>query len=1150
MKQKINCKIIIPKRYDRILKIMKISTLFLFLCVFCALGENTYSQSNEVSLNLKNVAIKDAISEIEKETGYVFIFNEDVEVKLKDRVSIDAKNKTTEAILAQLLRDTGLDYRIIAKQVTLYVNNKKENIYVPTRQIALNIESQQQGNTVKGKIVDEQGEPLPGVTVIVKGTSTGTTSDADGNYVLHMIPRNSVLTFSFVGMRTQEIQVGNKAMIHVTMEEEAIGLEEVVAVGYGIQRKSDLTGAVASVKAVNALKTTPSGNITDVLQGRMAGVSVLSGSGDPSKDNTIRVRGINSITAETGPIVVIDGFISGDEFVGGSLKTLNPSDILSIEVLKDASATAVYGSRGANGVILVTTKTPEKGKPTISFNGFANFKTVAKYPESLSPYEYALLANDFGKEYFDAGNNYYYSDEQLAAFKSGKAGYNYTKSIFRDPALVQNYELSIGGSDGRTSYLASLRYEENQGIIKESDNSVYSWRLKMDSQLKKWIKTGLNIYGYHNKLNNPRIANYDGLIQQAIYFPPTIEPQDENGNYNNSFIDGSSTYNPMGMIWESNNEYKVVNNLLQGYIQFNILDGLTFRSQLGIAFQNNLNCSAENEKSYYYYKNNSGTQATAYSYWNNSWLNTNTLSYIKEYNENNRINATAVFEQSYANKYSHTSTANQVDYIDKLSYNALGWSNSTLSAVASDRTINTMMSGMFRVNYVFMNRYMLTASLRADGSSRLNDKWSYFPSTAAAWNIKQEDFLKDINAIDQLKLRIGYGSVGNQAVATYRIYSKMSPTRNADGTTSYTVDRPRANNLKWERNNQFNMGLDLGFLKNRLTVTADWYNKLSKDILLELAQPSHMGYSSLLMNSGEIKNTGIEITVGADPIIGKRFNWHTDITLTHNKGIYNKIPTPSRRQQQSGSYANTLFYMIEKEKLGTFWGYTFDGIWQEDEVNAAFVDADGNISGKTNGQVYKVKAGNTKLVDVNKDGKYNISDQNIIGCGQPTFNWGWNNIFNYKDFDLSFFMVGFHGFDIYNATDQMGYNTVSGQNMSLISNKPDLLDRWTPTNTNTNIPGFIKGGSENKVHTTRFVEDGSFVKVKSITLGYTLPLSLCKSLEINNLRVYASIQNLFHITNYSGMDPEATLGNPLVQGVDWASYPNSHNYLIGLNFSF
>ncbi|MCI2082389.1 MAG: TonB-dependent receptor [Bacteroidales bacterium] len=1000
-----------------------------------------------------------------------------------------------------------------------------------------------QGKTVTGTITDKSGSVV-GVAVFVEGEHVGSTSDINGKYSISDVPPDGSLVFTCIGYLSQTIKVNGRTVIDVKLEEDLQQLEEVLVVGYGVQRKTDLTGSVASVKAGDILNTTPTGNVSDALQGRIAGVSVVSGSGNPASDNTIRVRGINSITAETGPLVVIDGFI------GGSLKTLNPSDIQSIEVLKDASATAVYGSRGANGVILVTTKTPKKGVVNVSFNGFANFKTVAKYPETLSAYDYALLANDYGKEYYGSGDYYFYNESQLEDFKSGKAGYDYVKAIFRDPALVQNYELSVSGGSDKTTFMASLRYEANQGVINESDDKLYNWRLKVDTKVKKWLDVGLNIYGNHSNYNNPRISTYDGLIQQAIYFPPTIEPKDGNGNYNNFFIDGTATYNPMGMIWESNNQNKSLSNRIQGYADFKIFDGLTFRSQMGVAFANYLSTNAEDENGYYYFKNGV-TAASASSTWSYSWLNTNTLSYIKEFNKNNRINATAVFEQSYADTYSHSSVASDVDYVDILGANALGWSNSTLSSVSSSRTINTMMSGMLRVNYVFMNRYMATASIRADGSSRLNDKWSYFPSAAVAWNIKEEDFLKKVNVISQMKLRVGYGSVGNQAVEAYRIYSKMSPTKNADGTTSYIVDRPRANYLQWERNDQLNIGIDFGMFGNRLVVTADWYDKYSRDILLELAQPSHMGFSSLLSNSGEIRNTGVEFTISADPVDNKNFRWHTDITLTHNKGIYSSIPTPTHRQQQAGSNANNLFYMIEGDKLGTMWGYYCDGVWQQDEVDAAFVDADGNTNGKTNGQTYKVKAGNTKLRDVNKDGKYNISDQGVIGCGQPTFNWGWNNSFYFKNFDVSFFVVGFHGFDIYNVTRQMGYyNTVQGQNMSVIPNNPELENRWTATNTDTDVPGFINGGTENKVFTSRFIEDGGFVKIKNITIGYSLPQDICSSAGIKNLRIYGSLQNPFVFTRYSGMDPEATLGSPLIEGVDWAEYPNSRNFIIGVNFTF
>ena len=632
-----------------------------------------------------------------------------------------------------------------------------------------------QNLTVTGTVTDNLG-PVIGASIQVEGTSNGCITDIDGNYTLPNVPANATLVFSYIGYQTQKIAVGGKTKIDVKLAEDSQLLQEVVVVGYGVQRKSDLTGAVASVKAADALKNTPTGNVSDALQGRMAGVSVLSGSGNPTEDNTIRVRGINSITAETGPLVVIDGFI------GGSLQSLNPSDIQSIEVLKDASATAVYGSRGANGVLLVTTKNPDKDKLTVSFNAFANIKTVAKYADNLSPYEYANLVNEFGKEKFGYEDNHYYSAAELEAFKNGTAGFDYSREIFRT-AVTQNYELSIAGGGEKTTFLASLRYQDDKGIIKESDSQIYSWRLKMDTKIKKWLTAGLNIYGHYRNNTAPRITQYDGLIQQAMYFPSTISPKKENGEYNNAFFDGSPTYNPMGYIWESNNSNKTINNRLQGYVQFNILDGLTFRSQLGVLFDNRLNTSVENEDSYYNYKNKM-TQGQSRSYWNTSWLNTNTLSYVKEFNKNHRINATAVFEQSYDNNYNHTSTAYNLYYIDRIGINNLAWSDANLAAIGSDRIINTLMSGMLRVNYVFMNRYMITASIRADGSSRLKDKWCYFPSAALAWDLKQENFLKENSFIDQLKLRLGYGSVGNQSVEAYRIYSKMSPVRNSDGSTS------------------------------------------------------------------------------------------------------------------------------------------------------------------------------------------------------------------------------------------------------------------------------------------------------------------------------------------------------------------------------
>ncbi len=1012
--------------------------------------------------------------------------------------------------------------------------------------------SAQNNMTVTGTVTDNLG-PVIGVNVSVEGTTLGGITDIDGNYTLENIPSNGTLVFSFIGYKTQKIAINGQTRIDVKMEEDSEMLSEVVVVGYGVQRKSDLTGSVASVKTSDALKSTPSGNVSDALQGRMAGVSVLSGSGDPSQDNTIRVRGINSITAETGPLVVVDGFI------GGSLQNLNPSDIASIEVLKDASATAVYGSRGANGVILVTTKNPGKDKLSVSFNAFANIKTVAKYPDTLSPYEYAQMVNEYGN---DTGRGDYFDATLLADLQAGRAGYDYSREIFRT-AVTQNYDLSISGGNENTTFLASFRYQNDQGVLKESMSETYNWRLKVDTKIKKWLDVGLNFYGNYRKSSTPRTNPYRGIFQTAMFFDNTLSPKNENGEYNNDDWSGNHMYNPMGHIWELDSSTQTINNRLQGYVQFNIIDGLTFRSQMGVLFDNRLSTTLENEDSYQMFAQ-SNSRAYARSYFNLSWLNTNTLSYVKEFNENHRINATAVFEQSYDNNYNHLGRAYFPDYIDIThGYNNLAMSqDASLNELSSERIINTLMSGMLRINYVFMNRYMVTASIRADGSSRLEEKWAYFPSAALAWDIKQESFLQDNNFIDQLKLRLGYGSVGNQSVEAYRIYSMMTPTTSSgpNGTkpTVYAVDRPNAPYLKWERNDQFNVGVDFGILNGRVRLTADWYSKLSKDILMEVAQPPHLGYNQLLRNAGEIKNTGVEFTISADPFVSNDptgFSWHTDLTLTHNKGTYNKIPTFNHRQQQAGNYQNVLFQMVEGEKLGSFWGYQYEGLWTQADVDAPFIDANGNQTGQTNGDVYKVVAGNSKFTDVNKDGKLNADDQGIIGCGQPTFNWGWNNTFAYKNFDLSFFLVGFHGFDIYNATKQIGFGTVGGgiksQQVATITPMPDWLNHWTPDNTNTTVPRWDGQGTENTdMFSTRFIENGSFIKMKSITLGYTVPEKVCKNWGITNLRIYASVQNPFHITGYSGLDPESTLGDPLIQGVDWGNYPNSRNYLIGLNFAF
>ncbi|MGL4332351.1 MAG: SusC/RagA family TonB-linked outer membrane protein [Bacteroidales bacterium] len=994
--------------------------------------------------------------------------------------------------------------------------------------------------TVKGSVLDKSKEPLIGASVVLKGTDQGTITDYDGNYVIQAA-KGDILVISYIGYNPKDVTVSSNVM-NVVLDDNTVGLDEVVVVGYGTVRKSDLTGAVGTVKAGEAIKGTPTGNVGEALQGRMAGVSVVSGSGDPNSDMTIRVRGVNSINAESGPLVVIDGFI------GGSLKSLNPSDIQSIEVLKDASATAVYGSRGANGVILVTTKNPQKDKMVLTVNSFVNFKTLNNRPDMLSPGEFARLANDYGNEYNASQGKkpvQYYTPDQIAAFDNGTEGFDYIKGTFRDMALSQNHEISLSGGSEKITFLASLRYEGNEGVIKNSKAEQFNYRLKLDADVKKWMKIGLNFWGDYAENYGPRMTAYEGLLMSAINFPNTMNPYDKDGNYNNKFaVNGGAAYNPMGMVSEVHGKNRALTNRLQGYVDFTILDGLTFRSQLGITFINQNNTSMDNSKSYYYFKN-SMTQASAYSSSNIGFLNTNILNYTKEFNKDHRINATAVFEQTQSNTYWHRSKSSNLMFDDILGSDALDWADDFQNESA--RTITALMSGMLRLNYVFKNRYMLTASIRADGSSNLEHKWAYFPSVALAWDMKQEGFMQDISYIDQLKLRVGYGSVGNQSVPAYRTYSKMSPVRNPDGTTSYVIDRPAAPDLKWERNNQINAGVDVSFLNGRATASVDVYDKLSKDILLEVQQPDHTGWPSLLKNAGEIRNRGIEVTLGGNPVQSRGWNWRTDLTLSHNKGTFEKIPTLNKMQSQAGKYENEIFKMIEGEKLGTFWGYYYDGVWTTADVNANVTLPDGSV--KTNGQYYGVVPGQAKYKDLNGDGVINNDDMGVIGNGQPTFNWGWNNNVTYKNVDLSVFIVGYHGFDIYNATRESrnGCKFFAGDN---ITPNPELLDRWTPENENTNVPGFVYVKKPVTGFSSRYVEKGDFIKVKSITLGYSVPQSVCSKWRINSLRVYGSVQNPFQITKYEGIDPEVALGNPLTQGVDWGYYPNGRNIIVGLNFSF
>lgn len=985
-----------------------------------------------------------------------------------------------------------------------------------------------------GTVKDESGEVLIGASIIIKNTTHGSISDANGNYILTNIPTNGTLLASYLGYESVEISVNGRTQIDIVLSNTSQVLDEFVVVGYGVIRKSDLTGSVSSVKAADAIKNTPVADITSAIQGRLSGVSIVSTSGAPGSASTIRVRGMSSLAGDLGPLVVIDGIPSG------SLSSLNPADIANIEVLKDASATAIYGSKGANGVIMVTTKNPQAGKISADYNAYVNFQSPIRLPKMMSPVQFANLANAYGREFYTSSSQpvrVFYTEDEIEAFGRGEGVYDYMNTVFRDVTLEHTHELSISGKSGKTGFLFSGSFNNDNGIAYNSNAKRVNYRLKVDSELRPWFKVGMNFWGDYTESYSPRFAQYQGLLIQGLTFPNTILPfvdNDRNNGYNNANLIAPQ-YNPQLFIDDVYKDNGYSNNSrLQGYFEVDLLKGLTFRMTQGFVFNNRVTRANNREFSYEYYQTNQNkTSAFAENSDAINWININTLSYIKEFNQNHRINATVAFEQESSKGFINRSSG-----LDLLAQEVGPYNTNAAVTVSgtSSGTESAMMSFLGRINYVLMNRYMLTASLRYDGSSRLyypDNTWDYFPSMAIAWNIKEENFMKHLNWMNEFKLRLGYGETGSQNIDLYQVFDKTQSIKIANGDAGYVLAYGNKN-IWWERTSQYNVGVDFGFFNNRITLNFDLYDKISKNIFAEMNVPLITGQSTTKGNSATIQNKGFEVTLGARPVVGRDFVWETNLTLSHNKGIVKDLPDGREWMEISGSHENTFYRLIKGEKIGSVWGYVNEGVWTTDEVNAGLAPAG-------------IEAGAYKYAEFDGVEGTGPNDKQIISNGQPLFQWGWNNSLSYQNLDFSLFLIGFHGFDIYNYTREARFGP--DNNLSLGPN-PEWENRWIEgVNENASIAGFIRYRN-GLTPSSQYIEKGDFMKVKSITLGYTLPHHWLSKATISKLRVYASIQNPFLITAYSGIDPEVTLRRSIVSGIDWGYYPNGRNMLIGLNLTF
>lgn len=983
---------------------------------------------------------------------------------------------------------------------------------------------------ITGSVQDVQGNPLIGVSILETGTSNGTITDMNGTYSLNISSTNATLRFSYIGYEEQLIKIQGRNVINVKMNEETSNLDEVVVVGYGVQRKSDLTGAISSINAAETLKKMPAAQVADLLQGRIAGLSIVNSSGAAGATPTLRVRGVNSIKADGGPLVVIDGF------PGGNLSAINPADIKSIEVLKDASSTAIYGSRGANGVILITTKSPKEGKLSVDYNGYVVAGTPADKPSIMPVNEFARMANDWNQAYYGKD---LYTERQITNFTNGYDTYDYMGNIINDYAISHSHDISIKGGNDKMSFLFSTQYIHNKGIAGHSTNDRWNYRLKVDANITKKLKFGANFYGMINSAAGNNFSGQYSLLTLAQQFPQTVLPYDKEGNLTQGTIDNTGIYNPIGFIDEqkkNNNEDMTFNNWLQAYISYEIIPGLTFRNEQQINIGNRFYGTTSSKQSMNGFLKGKSL-ATYYDANSWGWRMTNTLNYTKELNKNNRINATIGVEESLSRSYIMRQTA------EGLTSESIGWKNMMLAETSKleDNEVSktTAISYFGRINYVLMNRYMATVTFRRDGSSLLSydHRWDNFPSFSLAWNLKEESFLKNINSLDQLKLRYGYGVSGNQAVAVYSAYTQYNATI-GNGQIAYTLV-PGNPILKWEKTHQHNYGVDAAFLNGRISFTFDYYDKKTKDAINTVVLPADTGLSSGLRNAAEISNKGFEITLGITPLTTKDFYWKADISLAHNKAKIEKLGDIDSDFMEIGTgWGNSFYRYFVGEPIGAIYGLQSTGVWSTEEYNNPDIKKPTSPT---------VRPGSYKYVDQDDSGTIDADDYVIIGNGQPKFNWGMNYSFTYKNFDLNIFLIGFHGFDIYNYP--------RARLTSSLSPFPELAERWIAgKNENAIIAGFGKDRdaitSPETVASSTFIEKGDFVKLKSITLGYNFSKGLLSKINLSAARVYFSIKNVCTITKYSGNDPELSISNPLRPGLDMGTYPSQREYLLGLNVSF
>ncbi|HLU93201.1 MAG TPA: TonB-dependent receptor [Membranihabitans sp.] len=973
---------------------------------------------------------------------------------------------------------------------------------------------------ISGTVMDNEGNPLIGVNIRVKGTDFGTATDADGAFYLEDVDEEAILVFSYIGYQTKEVSVAGNTSLTVTLLSDSQLLDEVVVVGYGTQTKRDLTGSVAQISN-KELESVPVYNVGEALQGRASGVSIVNNSGAPGSRVQVRIRGGNSMIGSNDPLYVVDGF----PLVGG-LNFINPADIETIDVLKDASATAIYGARGANGVVMITTKSGKGSETgTVSINSYYGMQNTAKRFDMLNAEEYAIVANEFLK---NNGGQPYFNESNIPTEVT-----DWQDVIFR-AAPVQNHTLSFTGGSGKTSYSLSGNYYLQDGIIINSGVEKGLFRFNLNHEIKSWLNLSVNLNASRREQQSVPVDNGrrgNNLLSGALAAAPGLSVYDENGLPTRigevyPFTDPGDMRNPMLWAEPYKNSSFANTVLLNSLLDFKITEDLSFSTRLGLEYEN----ARGNGFSPIIYPNDRGGASTSNGYWN-SFLNENILTYSKTFASIHKLTALAgVTYQNYSTRGSGISVSGFTNNITQ-DYN-LG-SAETTNPASSYASEWTLLSGLGRVNYSFMDKYYVTASIRADGSSRFgkDNKWGVFPSGALAWRVSEESFMKDnIGIIDNLKLRLSYGVLGNTAVSPYQSLDRLIAVNYIYAGEALNIGYAPAgisnSQLKWETTREIDLGFDLSVLNSRLNFTFDYYKKNTEDLLASVPLAPSVGFGSILQNLGEIQNQGVEFGLEAFILEGD-FSWNVSGNLSINRNEVKEIAGGSD-VVTVGQTSGLPGYNIARigEPLGSFYGYEEDGL---DET------------------------GQIKFVDHNGDGEITPLDRVILGSPYPDFEFGFNTDFSYKNFNLNIFMQGVHGNDIFFATAFTNLNSfqrTQNQFADLIGNY------WTEANPDPNAKYPKLSALTQMRPSDRFIFDGTYLKLKSVQLSYNLPVVNLN--WISNATIYVKATNLYTFTSYIGLDPDVntrgsdsqSIENRLFTGTDETGYPSPRIFGAGINLSF